>query len=396
MTSSRKRTRFVGVQVRESSIRRHNGRPDTCYTIDYRDATTGRRIRRDVGWASEGMTAQLAARMRQLEIEASRERPVTQMPGDTAPEQPVMTLDEAFQRYRRDWLLAHGKRTQMEDTLSRCHLQELLPLPLDQITPYVLDQLMARMHAAGRSPQTIRHAVSLIRRVMRRMIAWQLYNGPLPFGQVTLPRPDNARQRYLTPHEARLLLAELRRRSHQTWLMALISLHCGLRFSEIARLRHGDIDQRTRTLYIGQSKSGRARHAVMTPDVSQALADLPHMSRSALIFPARDGGVMTAASETFRRTVDALGLNRIDPGDPASLPITDRRQRVVFHTLRHTYASWLALAGEHELSLSELLGHTSTAMTRRYAHLMDDARRKTADAVMQIYHDSSPGQGKNT
>lgn len=389
MASSRKSTRFVGVQTRESSVRRHNGRPDICYTIDYRDATTGRRIRKDVGWASEGMTAQLAAKMRQLEIEASRERPVTQMPGDTAPEQPVMTLDEAFQRYRRDWLLAHGKRTQMEDTLARCHLQELLPLPLDQITPYILDQLMARMHAAGRSPQTIRHVISLVRRIMRRMAAWDLYDGPMPFRQVTLPRPDNARQRYLTPEEARLLLAELRRRSHQTWLMALISLHCGLRFSEVARLRYGDIDQRTRTLYIGQSKSGRARHAVMTPDVAQALADMPRMSRNDLLFPARDGGVMKAASETFPRAVDALGLNRMDPSDPASLPITDNRQRVVFHTLRHTYASWLALAGEHELSLSELLGHTSTAMTRRYAHLMDDARQKTARAVMSIFHDSS-------
>ena len=96
----------------------------------------------------------------------------------------------------------------MEDTLARCHLQELLPLPLDQITPYVLDQLMARMHAAGRSPQTIRHVISLVRRIMRRMAAWDLYDGPMPFRQVTLPRPDNARQRYLTPEEARLLLAE--------------------------------------------------------------------------------------------------------------------------------------------------------------------------------------------
>ena len=393
MASSRRSTRFVGVQVRESSRRRHNGRPDTCYTIDYRDATTGRRIRRDVGWASEGMTAQLAARLRQMEIEASRQ-PAEPLPEGAAPQ--VMTLDEAWQLYRRDWLVARGKRTQMEDTLIHCHVRTLLPLPLDQITPYIIDQLMTRMQDAGRAPQTIRHAVALIRRIMRRMIAWQLYSGPLPFGQVTLPRADNCRQRYLTPAEARLLLAELRRRSYQTWLMALISLHCGLRFGEVARLRYGDADLSTMTLYIARSKSGRARHAVMTPDVAQALAVLPRMSRDALIFPARDGGIMRAVSETFVRAVEALGLNRSSPADPASPLIHDRRQRVVFHTLRHTYASWLALAGEHELSLSELLGHTSTAMTRRYAHLMDDARRKTAAAVMQIFHDPSPDQGENS
>ena len=238
MATARKATRFTGVQARESSIRRHNGRPDVCYTIDYRDPATGSRIRRDVGWLSEGITAQLAAKIRQEAIQAGRD--LTAQPGgEVIPAPPAMSLDDAYQRYRRDWLLAHGKRTQMEDTLVRCHLQELLPLPLDQITPYVLDQLMARMRGQGRSPQTIRHAVSLIRRVMRRMVAWELYNGPLPFRQVNMPRPDNARQRYLTPSEAHRLLAELHARSRQTWLMALISLHCGLRFSEVARLRYG-------------------------------------------------------------------------------------------------------------------------------------------------------------
>lgn len=387
MASSRKSTRFPGVQARESSIRRHNGHPDVCYTIDYRDPETGRRIRRDVGWTSEGMTAKMAAKIRQKAIQ--QERSPASLSAEASQDAEAMTFSDAMQRYRRDWLLARGKPTAFEDTLTRCHLQDILPLRLDQITPYVLDQLIARMQTLGRSAQTIKHAVALVRRVMRRMSAWDLYHGPMPFQKVSVPRPDNARQRYLTPAEARLLLAELQRRSRQTWMMALISLHCGLRFGEIARLRYGDVDHRTRTLYIAQSKSGRSRHAVMTPDVSYALATMPRMSRDALLFPARDGGIMKAASETFVRAVNALGLNRTDPTNPASQPIADRRQRVVFHTLRHTYASWLALAGEHEISLSELLGHTSTAMTRRYAHLMDDARRKTAEAVMHIFHDPS-------
>jgi integrase len=42
--------------------------------------------------------------------------------------------------------------------------------------------------------------------------------------------------------------------------------------------------------------------------------------------------------------------------------ITDRRQRVVFHTLRHTYASWLVMSGVD-------LWHKDVTMTQRYAHL---------------------------
>ena len=42
---------------------------------------------------------------------------------------------------------------------------------------------------------------------------------------------------------------------------------------------------------------------------------------------------------------------------------------ITFHTLRHTCASWLAQApGVQALSIRDLLGHRSIAMTDRYMH----------------------------
>jgi len=284
----RRSTRYQGVQVRESPERRHRGKPDLCFTIDYRDAQ-GKRIRRDIGWASEGITAAFAHQERlRLIAEAKAIRR-----GESSPltvQQASLILDRAWERYRDDWMKAKGKRYDSDQWMYDAHVRPVFGRTLlQEISPYALDRFMASLTAQGLSAQTIRHLVGLIRRIMRRMVAWGLYDGPLPFDAISMPRLDNRRERFLQPEEARALLAELHRRSHQTWLMALISLQCGLRFSEIAGIRHMDINLQQGLLYIAESKNGRARHAYLTPELIDALRDLPARPANALVFPARDG-----------------------------------------------------------------------------------------------------------
>lgn len=387
----RRSTRYQGVQVRESPERRHRGKPDLCFTIDYRDAQ-GKRIRRDIGWASEGITAAFAHQERlRLIAEAKAIRR-----GESSPltvQQASLILDRAWERYRDDWMKAKGKRYDSDQWMYDAHVRPVFGRTLlQEISPYALDRFMASLTAQGLSAQTIRHLVGLIRRIMRRMVAWGLYDGPLPFDAISMPRLDNRRERFLQPEEARALLAELHRRSHQTWLMALISLQCRLRFSEIAGIRHMDINLQQGLLYIAESKNGRARHAYLTPELIDALRDLPARPANALVFPARDGKKMTNVSDSFSRAVDYLGLN--DTGDTFRdangiehpVKITDRRQRIVFHSLRHTYASWLACSGAGQAMIAELLGHSSLEMSRRYTHLMDDEKKSTMERISKIFN----------
>lgn len=387
----RRSTRYQGVQVRESPERRHRGKPDLCFTIDYRDAQ-GKRIRRDIGWASEGITAAFAHQERlRLIAEAKAIRR-----GESSPltvQQASLILDRAWERYRDDWMKAKGKRYDSDQWMYDAHVRPVFGRTLlQEISPYALDRFMASLTAQGLSAQTIRHLVGLIRRIMRRMVAWGLYDGPLPFDAISMPRLDNRRERFLQPEEARALLTELHRRSHQTWLMALISLQCGLRFSEIAGIRHMDINLQQGLLYIAESKNGRARHAYLTPELIDALRDLPARPANALVFPARDGKKMTNVSDSFSRAVDYLGLN--DTGDTFRdangiehpVKITDRRQRIVFHSLRHTYASWLACSGAGQAMIAELLGHSSLEMSRRYTHLMDDEKKSTMERISKIFN----------
>jgi integrase len=43
-----------------------------------------------------------------------------------------------------------------------------------------------------------------------------------------------------------------------------------------------------------------------------------------------------------------------------------------FHDLRHTCASHMAMQGIDLLTIAKVLGHSSTVMTQRYAHLAED------------------------
>lgn len=91
-----------------------------------------------------------------------------------------------------------------------------------------------------------------------------------------------------------------------------------------------------------------------------------------LMFPDTKGNVHREISKTFSKCVNELKLND---------GVTDRRYRVVYHSLRHTYASRLVMAGVGLYLVSKLMGHSSIAVTERYAHLSQDS---LAEAVSRM------------
>ena len=112
----------------------------------------------------------------------------------------------------------------------------------------------------------------------------------------------------------------------------------------------------------------------MTDHVVEMLFSLPKGQANELVFPARGDARMTKISRTFERAVDALKLNE---------GITDPRQQVVFHTLRHTYASWLHESGVDLYTISKLVGHANITMTQRYSHVADTTLENAVKALQK-------------
>jgi len=58
--------------------------------------------------------------------------------------------------------------------------------------------------------------------------------------------------------------------------------------------------------------------------------------------------------------------------------ITDRRDKALFHTCRHTFASWHVQNGTDLYTVKELLGHSTIQLTERYSHLRPDGLKTAA------------------
>ena len=161
--------------------------------------------------------------------------------------------------------------------------------------------------------------------------------------------------------------------------MSLMGLHTGMRAGEICALRWGDVDFDNGMINIPDSKSGRPRHVFMTDMVKKILDEKEQTNAGELVFQARGGGKVKDISKAFFRAVEELGFNE---------GIDDRRRRVTFHTLRHTFASWLAIQSTPIIEIKELLGHQTLVMTERYAHLIPDQKRAAVQNMAKAFSES--------
>ena len=113
----------------------------------------------------------------------------------------------------------------------------------------------------------------------------------------------------------------------------------------------------------------------MTDTVKAMFLNKAIGSYSDFCFRTKQGKKLKNISKTFSRAVDAIGVND---------NIQDRMHKVVFHTLRHTFASWLAQDGQDLYLIQKLLGHKDAKMTQRYAHLAPDSLKKGIDRINEI------------
>jgi integrase len=394
MGSSFTKTKYPGVQFREHATRKHGRGPDRYFTIRYH-AVGGKLIHEAIGWASEGWSDEQAAEIRshlrknirtgqgpqtlaEMRETAQRIREGEARAKAAAAVQ-SMSFEDLGRRYL-DWAKVNKPRSAMTDGYNLAHaFAEIGKVPAKEINSARIETLKNKF-MASHAPATVRHILGMIRRVYTWAAvtprseddATPLFVGIPPTHGVAVPKQDNRRLRFLSRDEAEQLLKVAVGYPHRTGGMdfhdvCLLSLHCGLRKTEIVELLWPHVDLTHGILYVVDGKNSESAGLPINATAGAMLRRRFAERDSERVFPPHRGGTtMRHISHNFTSLADSLGFND---------GVDDRRQKVVFHTLRHTFASWLALDGVDIYRIKNLMRHKDLTQTMRYAHLLpSDAR----------------------
>lgn len=186
-----------------------------------------------------------------------------------------------------------------------------------------------------------------------------------------MPKVDNARTRFLSETEANTLLFHLKIRSELWYDITLFALNTGLRANEIFSLKPSSVNISSRLLTVFDTKNSYTR-IIPLNDIALRIAQKYLLFNFPFLFSKNK---ISRVSLIFNQAVEEVGLNR---------NIIDKREKIVFHSLRHTFASWLVQKGIDIVIVKDLLGHRCLHVTMRYAHLAPNQRQKAVSEIIHI------------
>ncbi|OLC74583.1 MAG: hypothetical protein AUH78_10915 [Gemmatimonadetes bacterium 13_1_40CM_4_69_8] len=269
-----------------------------------------------------------------------------------------MTLAEAAERYLATKV---RKRTLKKDERFLKHLKSafgvdtpLEDLTASRISEYKAKGLASKVGKPGAerllTAAAVNRPLALLRHLLR--VAHEEWEVLPAVPKIRLEKEPQGRLRWLTEDEIKKLLEACgKSRNRDLRAAAVVAINTGLRRSELLGLTWDRVDLSRGVIRLELTKGGKRREVPLNGDSYTALV---------ILGPKESGRV-------FRRQ----SLRKAYENAVRNAKLDD----VNFHTLRHTFASWAVMRGVSLKELQELLGHSSLAMTMRYAHLAPERLR---------------------
>jgi integrase/recombinase XerD len=188
-----------------------------------------------------------------------------------------------------------------------------------------------------------------------------------PMVAINLPRKLEVQKLpdILSKREVEQIIKATHNLKHRTILILIYG--AGLRASEVAALRIGDIDSDRSVIHIRQGKGNKDRYVVLSPFMLASLRKywkqcrlntterLKQFKQENLIFLGTSGAELSAAS------IGAIYKH--------SKLLANIKKKGGVHALRHAFATHALESGADLYVIKQLLGHASVTSTVRYLRM---------------------------
>jgi integrase len=255
---------------------------------------------------------------------------------------PRRTFEEACVRWLQE--KAHKKSLHSDKEKIRFFKDHFAGQYLDQIDRERVADLLAQHRGQATAGTKNRH-VALIRGLLRRARdVWEWIDRVPAFQTYEEPKKRIA---FATAEQFQVLLDNLKSPYREA---AIVAVATGLRRANVFGLRwdHVDLDKGVAWVDAEDAKGGRSIPVPLNADAQVAIR-AQRGKHDELVF----AGKWRVLPDAWKRAVKAAGLP----------------EGFRWHDLRHTFASWHAMAGTPMHILQELGGWSTPSMVQRYAHL---------------------------
>ncbi|MBI4806657.1 MAG: site-specific integrase [Desulfovibrio sp.] len=370
--AKRQKTKYPGVFTREA--RRIGGRgTELVYYVVFKK--NGKLIEEKVGRQfADDMTPARAAAYRAERIEGKRQSRKDLREADTAAKEAEAnrwTIERIWEEYKHQREIKGLKQDECRYTLyisprfANKVPAEILTLDVDRLRVLLTKK-------QGKSPQTVKHVIALLRRLVRFAVLKGLCPAPEPSRlSFEIPRVDNCKTEDLTPDQLSALI-EAMEDDPNPWAAGIMkmALLTGMRRGEMFKLHWEDVDFERGFIHIRDPKGGPSQKVPLNDPARLLFESLPRTD-SPFVFPGRGGKQRVDINHQVARIKQKAGL-----------PDSFR----AIHGLRHVYATMLASSGDVDMyTLQKLMTHKSPQMTQRYAHLRDDALKRASGVAGEIF-----------
>ena len=387
-------TKYTGVQYRTTQA------GDKVFYIRYKNSA-GKLIREKVGSDKEGITAVYASKHRAKRIAELRL-------GDDAPmaqkEQLKKVANLTVADAAKAYLDSIKDKSDYKNTVGRYdnHLHNefgsklLTEVTEDDVSKFVSKKQKETSFKTGRpySPKTINDMIDLLNTIYRFVIEKEelklespaTHKSKFKTKGISRLNVDNARQRYLSKEEIQLLYDAVDNRvvrdnsrsaslTEDYKIFVRLALCTGARLSSILNIKKSDVNLKARTVTIKDLKNKSTYTGYLSDEAVRVMEErYKKLSPNQYIIGC---GIKPKDRVAFVKYLQPILNDLFNQG----LDKDDAQNRVVIHTLRHTFGSLLAIAGTPIYTIQKLMNHKSIEMTMRYAKL---APEQGKDAVLSL------------